>query len=589
MLTFLIVFGLLCPQYVAKEIVPSLGEYFTIKNNENCDIWASNDHECSGNPTFMWANCYTSCVERAENQNELCDQWGNEGECTSNPSYLHVHCPRSCGTAIAWSPWIRQNLGIQPLRIEDPDLGKDEHYAPPSISIAADIMRFRIDKYLHGMHSVVQGFTSTAPTEYLGMLGLTEAMLYTMRLYEVILHNQTSLREAHVGRMQEITRVLKQGYSPDPLLRYMKYWKKLVDESAKVVETLLQEGGQAGREANSINNEMNHIVQYYLGIPLEELQSLANLSEKDSEAAASGQSIPLLPQEILLPHGGRLPTLGLGTWQLEGDECIHAVVEAIRLGYRLIDTAQAYRNEKAIGNAIQFAYNEEIVTRAELFIMSKVSDPANAGFMEVQQLVQSQLDDLQIDYFDLYMLHSPLEDRKVQEDTWKALESLHHTGKIRALGVSNFDSRALQDLLQYAKVKPVVIENKLDVYHVGKQLDNRGDRIAALAKEHQVTMMAYSPFSAYPFMMLPLEDPLVRYVSKEYAHRTGVTITPAQVVLKWILQRNLTVIPRSISSQRLAENLAVYTMPAMSVREMSFLDTLQLLISSPVAVPILLD
>ena len=228
------------------------------------------------------------------------------------------------------------------------------------------------------------------------------------------------------------------------------------------------------------------------------------------------------------------------------------------------------------------AIKQGIVTREELFIGTKLSDPADAGYEGVQRLIEKQLKDLQTTYLDLYMLHSPLHDSSkptLQQDTWRALEELLSKGVLKAIGVSNFDSRELAALIATSTVKPMVVQNKVDVYHVGKQLDNKGDAIVKFAKENNILVVAYSTFSAYPFTMSPSDDPIVRSI----AHARG--ITAGQVLLKWALQKGFAAIPRSSDPTRLRENFQTVALPLLSPQDMHLLDTLQLLISSPVCVP----
>ena len=247
---------------------------------------------------------------------------------------------------------------------------------------------------------------------------------------------------------------------------------------------------------------------------------------------------------------------------------------------RSIDSAQAYQNEADVGVAVKAAIDRGVVTRQELFLATKLSDPADAGYEGVKKLIERQLHDLQTTYLDLYMLHSPLGNPQLQQDTWRALEELLTAGTLRAIGVSNFDSKELEALSAAAKVKPMVLQNKVDVYHVGKQLDNQGDAVVSYAKQHNILVVAYSSFSAYPFAMLPTEDPLVRSVAAATNHTT------AQVLLKWALQKGFAVIPRSTDAARLKDNFAALTLPALSKEHMNLLDTLQHLISSPVCVPV---
>eukprot|EP01036_Dinobryon_divergens_P032771 gene32771-42429_t len=270
------------------------------------------------------------------------------------------------------------------------------------------------------------------------------------------------------------------------------------------------------------------------------------------ENVVSHFQTPVLPatyipkDTITLLNGVEMPLLGLGTWQLDGHVCVDAVSAAIELGYRAIDTAEAL------------------------------------------SLVKQQLELLQTTYIDLYMLHSPINDRALQADTWRALEDLYAQGVIKALGVSNFGASELKELVESAqRVKPMVVQNKLDVYHVGKQLDNEGDRIMEYAKSQGIIVVSYSPFSAYPFVMIPLNDPVVSYIAARHPDpTTNAPATPAQILLKWAMQKGTAMIPRSSNYDRLAENLKALSISPLLPAEIQLLDTLQFLVSSPVAKPI---
>jgi methylglyoxal/glyoxal reductase len=248
---------------------------------------------------------------------------------------------------------------------------------------------------------------------------------------------------------------------------------------------------------------------------------------------------------------------------------------------RMLDTAQAYGNEVEVGKAVALAIEQNFVSsRADLFIATKLSDPSNAGYDNTIALVERQLNDLQTEYIDLYMLHSPLQNAELQRETWRALETLYNRGVLRSIGVSNFDQFELEVLFSSAVIKPMVVQNKLDPYHVGKQLDNRGDPLVKFARSNGIQVVAYSSLSAYPFVMRPAEDPLVRSIA------VARHMTPAQVILKWAMQKGFAIIPRSSDPTRLAENINVQNLPDISSCDISLIDSLQYLISSPVCVPV---
>ena len=165
-----------------------------------------------------------------------------------------------------------------------------------------------------------------------------------------------------------------------------------------------------------------------------------------------------------------MSSLGLGTWKLNGQTCETAVYDAIKVGYRAIDTAQAYGNEAEVGKAISRAIKDGLVTRKDLFIATKLSFENDAGYAQVQALVQKQLQLLQTEYLDLYYLHSAQKNDEITRTTWKGLEVLHQQGTIRSLGLSNHNSEQLRHhfkVIGPEAVAPMVLQNKFDVYHPG--------------------------------------------------------------------------------------------------------------------------
>eukprot|EP01040_Poterioochromonas_malhamensis_P000203 gene203-213_t len=568
---------------------------YDYKRNENCDLWAERDQECINNPRFMWSECIGSCLQYAHDTHDNCERWAAEGECTENPGYIHLHCPRSCGMAIAWNPWLRRQFNIDNIHA-DLELGHDTLESASNLYAASSILRDRLEKFLGGLHSIVNGFTTSAPTEYLGMVGLSEAFLYALRLHEVlfsVLNTSDEIRSSHIAKINHILQVLKSGYSSDRIMLQLPSWLRFLQDSTNIalqeiqnhlsIPLLDENGNSQGEEA---------VAQRLSRIPELDVSSVIPylLGEKYTEEIQE-TFLPENSQEVKLSNGQMIPLIGLGTWQLEGKECEEAVYTAIKLGYRLIDTAQAYGNEKEIGNAITRAIKDGIVKREELFIATKISDDKSYGYQNTKQLIEKQLKDLQTNYIDLYMLHSPNNNLKLTNETWLALEEyVTKDNKIKGLGLSNFDSKELTTI--YTKdiinqIKPILLQNKYDIYHVGKQIDVRGDSIISYSREKGITMMAYSPFSAYPFVMEPISDPIINYIAKKYSFLLQKKVTPGQILLKWIIQRGITVIPRSVNDIRLKENLDTYTLPNLSQQYMNLIDSIQFLVSSPVNVPIL--
>jgi diketogulonate reductase-like aldo/keto reductase len=559
----------------------------TYKKHEGCDTWAIDDKECINNPRFMWTDCIGSCLDYVEDDHENCSRWAAEGECTENPSYIHIHCPRSCALAIAWNPWVRRQLGIVDINDNDidHDSSKDMIDTADNLFNAAEIIRERCNKFLGGLSSSLHGLSSTAPSEYLGMVGLAESILYSLRLYEIILStlHEDELKGETVAKINHVLNVLKSGYSSDKIMLQLPSWIRFIEDSSQVtLDTIKKRSPSLENptellKAHSDELQFENVVPYILGDNyVENLESEKYLQNGTTTAT--------------LNNGIEMPLVGLGTWQLDGDDAYHAVYNAISLGYRLIDTAEVYGNEEDVGKAIAQVLKEGIVKREDLFIATKLSNPEkHAGKIQIQSFVKEQLHLLQVDYIDLYMLHSPIQDKRLQAEIWLGLEILVEEGLIRSLGVSNFDSKELFDLLTNSvkKIKPTILQNKLDIYHVGKQIDIRGDTIMSYCRENNIKIMAYSSFTAYPFVMVPIADPIVNFIARKLSFSLGKKVTAGQVIMKWITQRGMIGIPRSTNKDRLTENLETIHLPNLSKEYMALIDTLQFLISSPISVPVL--
>lgn len=223
-----------------------------------------------------------------------------------------------------------------------------------------------------------------------------------------------------------------------------------------------------------------------------------------------------------------------------GQQAYDATLAALQVGYRHIDTAQAYMNEQEVG----FAIRDSGIPRGELFLATKISDPDE--FTVLEQRLEAQLAALGTDYLDLYMLHSP-GDKVAREAAWRTMEDLLSKGKVRSLGVSNFGVRELEELLAFARVKPVYVQNKFSVYNPGEQ--QVGSKpILAFAQEHGIQVMGYSVINPWPFMIPPMEDPHVQALATRYGR------SPAQVLHRWALQLGVAVIPKSATAARIQEN-----------------------------------
>lgn len=561
-------------------------------SNENCDIWAERDNECINNPRYMWSQCIGSCIRFAKDNHDNCLGWAQEGECNANPNYMHLNCPRSCQMAISWSPWVRRNFQIDDVAYSSEELPIFNETSSSDLFEIAESMRFKVKYFLSGYSPVIPGFSTFAPSEYLGMLGLTESILYPMRIYLAMiteLGSDEQIKNAE-EQISKISKIIRTNFASDNLMLNLSTWASYLDETSDIVLKLLAPSVNSESQIDAETSEQASIEPLKTTTP-EKLINFFGLENKTL-------TINAVQPTVNLSNNVAMPLMGLGTWLLEDHNCYDAVTNAVRSGFRLIDTAQAYANEEAVGLAIANLIQNNEITREELFVASKLSNPEDAGYHQVKTRIQLQLQALQTPYLDLYMLHSPLPDKRIQAETWQALEDLLEIGVLRSIGVSNFDINELDELLRTSRIPPMVLQNKLDVYHIGKQIDVRGDNLVKYTKDHNIVLLSYSPFSAYPFVMEPIHDPIVKYLATKKTKEISaslaegespVEITPSQILLKWNLQRNIATIPRSTDLEHLKQNIATLDsskVPDLTEEEIKLLDTLQLLVSSPVSVPI---
>jgi 2,5-diketo-D-gluconate reductase A len=230
-----------------------------------------------------------------------------------------------------------------------------------------------------------------------------------------------------------------------------------------------------------------------------------------------------------------MPMLGFGTNTLRDATGVQSVSDAILVGYRLIDTAYIYGNEESVGEGIK----KSGINREELFVTSKlwVDD---AGYENTKKAFQTSLDKLGMEYLDLYLIHRPRGDVK---GTWKAMEALYEEGKIKAIGVSNFSPEQLEELMTYAKIKPMV--NQIET-HVFFQQGNSYDYL----KKSGIQMEAWSPFAA------GRNDVFNNQTLADIGNKYGKS--NAQVSLRWHYQRGVVAIPRSRQKAHMIENLNIF-------------------------------
>ena len=237
-------------------------------------------------------------------------------------------------------------------------------------------------------------------------------------------------------------------------------------------------------------------------------------------------------QKVRLNNGVEMPVLGFGVFQVtDPGECERSVIDAIKTGYRLIDTAQSYRNEEAVGKALQASG----IKREELFITTKLWIQRN-GYEGAKKAFEKSLKRLQLNYVDLYLIHQPFGDVYGE---WRAMEELYKEGKIKAIGVSNFQPDKLIDLIIHNEIVPAV--NQIETHPFHQQPDTQ-----KFLQENKVQMESWGPFAEGKNNIFHNE--LLLSIGKKYDK------TIAQVVIRWLTQRGIVAIPKSVHKERMEEN-----------------------------------
>ena len=248
-------------------------------------------------------------------------------------------------------------------------------------------------------------------------------------------------------------------------------------------------------------------------------------------------------QNYILENGVQIPAVGLGTWQTPDDETgYRAVLSALKLGYRHIDTAQGYRNEDIVGRAVR----DSGISREEVFITSKLDNP-NHGYDNTMRSFEETLQRLGTDYVDLFLIHwpNPLQYRSTWQqtnaETWKAFEELCHAGKIRAIGISNFRQHHIDELLKTAEITPMVNQIRLCPGDIQDELVN-------YCRERNILLEAYSPLGTGQIFKVAEMQSLAEKYHKSIA----------QICIRWSLQNGFLPLPKSVTAERIRENMDVF-------------------------------
>ncbi|PWJ41105.1 aldo/keto reductase [Sediminitomix flava] len=241
---------------------------------------------------------------------------------------------------------------------------------------------------------------------------------------------------------------------------------------------------------------------------------------------------------IKLNNGLEIPVLGLGTWQSKEDAVQKAVVHALQNGYTHIDTAAVYENEKEVGDGII----ESGVAREDIFLTSKVWNDVST-YEGTLKAFEDSIQKLQTSYLDLYLIHWPGPYARFKE-VYRAMEELYEQGKVKAIGVSNFNVHHLNELMKDCKVTPVVNQVECHVKYQNQFLNE-------FCNSHNITLQAYAPMMSWKVGELANID-VVSKLAEKYGK------TPTQIALRWLIQRDIIVLPKSVTPSRIEENIQVF-------------------------------
>lgn len=262
-------------------------------------------------------------------------------------------------------------------------------------------------------------------------------------------------------------------------------------------------------------------------------------------------------KNVVLNNGVEMPLLGFGVFQVsDPEECERSVIDAINIGYRLLDTAASYGNETAVGNAIK----RSGVARESLFVTTKLWI-TDTGYESTKDAFERSLQRLQLDYLDLYLIHQPYGDIY---GAWRAMEELYREGRIRAIGVSNFQPDRVMDFIMHQDVVPAV--NQIETHPFHQQIESQ-----VFLLENHVQIESWGPFAEGKHNIF--QNELLRSIADR--HHKSV----AQIILRWLAQRGVVAIPKSVRKERMAENFNVFDVE-LSTEDMAAIATLDTKTSS---------
>jgi 2,5-diketo-D-gluconate reductase A len=241
-------------------------------------------------------------------------------------------------------------------------------------------------------------------------------------------------------------------------------------------------------------------------------------------------------QKVVLNNGIEMPILGFGVFQVpDPKECETSVIDAIETGYRLLDTAASYMNEFAVGNAIK----RSGIARKDLFITTKLW-VQDTGYEKTKKAFEKSLNKLQLDYLDLYLIHQPFGD---VHGSWRAMIELYKEGKVKAIGVSNFQPDRVMDIIMFNEITPAV--NQIETHPFNQQIDTQKFLV-----ENMVQIEAWGPFAEGRNNLF--QNELLSSIAEKYKKSI------AQVVLRWLTQRGVVAIPKSVKKERIKENFNIF-------------------------------